>query len=563
MDNLRVVVRFALLLMVCVLISLSAFASNARIVRLSYTEGDVKIDRNIGQGLERGILNMPVTQGARLDTGEDGRVEVEFENGSTMRMTGRGSLVFRELSLTGHGDKVTYVDVQEGLLYFDIKHKGDDDFRVSFGSQNIRLDRNAHFRLDVADLGSSIAVYKGELALEGLEHRVMVKSNETLTIDPEDRNRYFLAKGINADSEDAWDEQRINYLEQYASQQQDYRYANSYYGAPYSYGLSDLSYYGSYFNAPGYGYVWRPYGYGAGWDPFTDGAWSWYPGAGWVFISGQPWGWAPYRYGRWVFVNGYGWAWAPGNNYNYWNPAPVIVNAPRAYIPPAPPRHGGGPTVLVGGGVRTPGPGPAGPPRWPGRTATGTPASTKPGAGGGITGNPRWPGRSIGDATTNRPDGRHTDDRVGARPGSTPTPAPAVRQPMPSPPREVTPKTDVTTAPAGRRMPDVDTSPRRDAPAAPPRDVAPPPRMTAPDTGRGTSPPPRIAAPDPGRDMSPPPAPSPRMSAPESPRSAPAPSPRMSAPQFRSSPPSSPSFRTSTPRFSSGQMGGHGGGRIR
>ena len=52
--------------------------------------------------------------------------------------------------------------------------------------------------------------------------------------------------------------------------------SNSY--SPYAYGSSDLNYYGSFYNIPGYGMMWQPYLVGAGWDPFMNGSWVWYPG---------------------------------------------------------------------------------------------------------------------------------------------------------------------------------------------------------------------------------------------------------------------------------------------
>ena len=53
---------------------------------------------------------------------------------------------------------------------------------------------------------------------------------------------------------------------------------------------------------PGYGMMWQPYLVGAGWDPFMNGAWMWYPGAGYAWISSYPWGWTPYRYGSWTYI---------------------------------------------------------------------------------------------------------------------------------------------------------------------------------------------------------------------------------------------------------------------
>jgi hypothetical protein len=50
--------------------------SHVRIVRLSYLSGPVQTDRATGQGLERAMLNIPITQGVRIVTGNDGLAEV-------------------------------------------------------------------------------------------------------------------------------------------------------------------------------------------------------------------------------------------------------------------------------------------------------------------------------------------------------------------------------------------------------------------------------------------------------------------------------------------------------
>ena len=71
--------------------------------------------------------------------------------------------------------------------------------------------------------------------------------------------------------------------------------------------MSDMNYYGAYSNVPGFGMMWQPYFTGVGWNPFMDGAWSWYPGFGYMFASAYPWGWMPYRYGSWMSVPGMGW----------------------------------------------------------------------------------------------------------------------------------------------------------------------------------------------------------------------------------------------------------------
>ncbi|HMC59796.1 MAG TPA: DUF6600 domain-containing protein, partial [Candidatus Solibacter sp.] len=49
---------------------------------------------------------------------------------------------------------------------------------------------------------------------------------------------------------------------------------------------------------------------------------DWY---GWTWVSSDPWGWAPYHYGRWFRNDRFGWCWYPGvfGARHYWSPALV------------------------------------------------------------------------------------------------------------------------------------------------------------------------------------------------------------------------------------------------
>jgi hypothetical protein len=329
--------------------------SRARIVRLSYIDGNARIDQSSSQGEQRAILNMPVVQGTRLMAEDGSRVEVEFENGSTMRLIGPSEVLFRELSMRGSGDKVSLIEVRNGLVYFDIAQKGEDDFRVALGDHNLAVRKSAHFRADSTAPNQQIAVMKGELELLGATNPVAIKKHETLSFDSADGARYSLAKGIDSLGPDNWDRDRQQDRELYA-RSQEYKNSLSYAGSPYSYGMWDMASYGSWFAGPG-GPCWRPMGFDMSWDPFSYGAWTYYPSNGWVFVSGYPWGWTPYRYGAWNWYGNTGWCWNPGGYYNGWNMMPVYYMVPTAYQAPTPPSKPGGPPVFIGGRKVLPGDG--------------------------------------------------------------------------------------------------------------------------------------------------------------------------------------------------------------
>jgi hypothetical protein len=116
--------------------------------------------------------------------------------------------------------------------------------------------------------------------------------------------------------------------------------------------VSDLYYYGNFFNVPGYGMMWQPYFSGAGWDPFMDGMWLYSAGYGYGWVSSYPWGWVPYHYGQWMYVQGYGWAWQPTGSWAGWNNTPRVMNPPHRFATPQPPPTPGR-TVMVRRGPTT------------------------------------------------------------------------------------------------------------------------------------------------------------------------------------------------------------------
>jgi hypothetical protein len=314
--------------------------SHVRIVRLSYIEGGVQISRGAGGSYEKAIVNLPIEEGAKLKT-SDGRAEVEFEDGSTLRIVPDSAVEFSQLSLRDSGAKVSALEVTSGTAYVNFAGTKDDEFSVAFGDEKIKLAHAAHLRIALRDEDSSVSVFKGLIQVDSPSGAIEVKKNQTVSFD-RDSNQYKLAKNIHETPYDSWDDQQNEYHTRYAAKSY-----NSY--SPYAYGTTDLAYYGNFFNAPGYGMMWQPYLAGMGWDPFMDGAWAFNQGFGFGWVSAYPWGWTPYHYGSWVFLPGYGWAWQPGGAWNNWYSQPLVRNAPKSFTAPHAPATGTS-TVLVNHG---------------------------------------------------------------------------------------------------------------------------------------------------------------------------------------------------------------------
>ncbi|MBV9248037.1 MAG: FecR domain-containing protein [Acetobacteraceae bacterium] len=86
-------------------------------------------------------------------------------------------------------------------------------------------------------------------------------------------------------------------------------------------GATELTGYGDW-QPSEYGPAWYPR-VGPGWVPYREGRWVWVEPWGWTWVDDEPWGFAPFHYGRWAEIGGR-WAWLP---------ASVAVVGPPVYAP--------------------------------------------------------------------------------------------------------------------------------------------------------------------------------------------------------------------------------------
>ena len=289
--------------------------SKIRIVRLSEVKGEVQLDRQTGKGFELAMANLPVVEGEKLRTG-NGVAEIEFEDNSTVRVAQNSIVEFPRLEMLPTGAKASTLTVLQGTVYVSLINTKGNEFMVNAGEQKINLPPDSHVRLDLTGTQASLAVIHGEALVEQGTATTTVGKNKTLTFGLAGQSEPVIAKSVAEAPLDAWDKDSVQYHKSFAN-------ASSYGNSPYSYGLNDLSYYGSFSSAGGCGSMWRPYFASASWDPYGSGAFAYYPTAGYSWVSPYPWGWTPYHYGSWAFCQGIGWGWQPGGpwaglqNYGY------------------------------------------------------------------------------------------------------------------------------------------------------------------------------------------------------------------------------------------------------
>jgi Family of unknown function (DUF6600)/FecR protein len=307
-----------------ILVAGSAWAqvySRARIVRLSFEEGTVTLVRpDAPNGVEASV-NMPIQEGFKLSTGEDGFAEVEFENTSTARVGQLSELDFNQLALDSNGGKLNRMELVQGYATFNVIPEDGDVYEVKAGAATATLasEKLTRFRMDLDGGNLRVEVFKGAVDVSSLYGEEHLTKKGVLEIEPGAEQPVTLSKGITEDAWDKWVEDQEDQAQVARRKSPPGIYTNDV--SSLLYGWNDLYYYGSWANVPGYGYGWIP-AVGYGWSPYSYGQWTWYPGFGLTWISYQPWGWVPFHYGGWVYQPSLGWCWIPGG-FNAWSPGLV------------------------------------------------------------------------------------------------------------------------------------------------------------------------------------------------------------------------------------------------
>lgn len=295
--------------------------SHARIVRLSFVEGTVTLQRPDIADWAAAPVNTPIQEGFKLSTAEKSFAEVEFENTSTVRLGQDSLLDFSQLVITPSGGKVNRLTLEQGYATFNVNPEGVDTFEVKSQDTTITLAAGAttRFRVDLDQGTMRVEVFKGAVDVSSPYGQQTLSKDMMLDIRPGTEQAFNLSRGITKDSWDQWVDERENQESVVRNSPAPGVYSsdniNSYYG------WNDLSNYGNWNYFPGYGYGWAPMA-GYGWSPFSDGRWCWYPGFGFTWISFEPWGWLPFHYGGWLFQPGWGWTWFPGS-FGAWSPGNV------------------------------------------------------------------------------------------------------------------------------------------------------------------------------------------------------------------------------------------------
>lgn len=282
-----------------------------RLARFAAVRGNVTWRADDTMSWSQASNNMPLRQGGQIWVTNGGRAEVQFDDGSVLRL-GNGALVTLNVLYSDAEGEFTQITLRDGLATIKARH-AHSIYQVDTPLVSIKTTGPSRVRVGVAN-GVELAIQQGEATIEGAQGKQRLNTGDYLDLRDAD-SRYEVSNVPGPDNWDRWNDRQDRSLEG------DYQ-SNHYLPPNISLVAGDLDSYGSWHNDAHYGEVWCPQVVDSDWRPYHDGHWTWVSPFGWTWVSSEPWGWAPYHYGSWIHQP-YGWAWCPGPAQQYWCPAVV------------------------------------------------------------------------------------------------------------------------------------------------------------------------------------------------------------------------------------------------
>ena len=297
-----------------------------RVARLSYSVGSVSFQPGGEGDWVQAVANRPLTTGDNLWADKDSRAELQ--TGSTsIRLDSESSVTLLDLD-----DRTTQLKLSQGSIIVRVRHLDDEDrFEIDTPNLAFQIQTTGEYRIDVNADGTETdaTVWHGRGEGTGGGNSYVVVAGQRARFTGTDQLDHEIDQIPNRDDFDDFAFQRDD---------RDDHAESSNYISPEMTGASDLDEYGHWRYAAGYGPVWAPAQVGPGWAPYRNGHWVWVAPWGWTWVEDEPWGFAPFHYGRWAYVDA-GWCWVPGPVYV----RPVYAPALVVFV--------GGGAVAFGGGA--------------------------------------------------------------------------------------------------------------------------------------------------------------------------------------------------------------------
>jgi hypothetical protein len=273
----------------------------AEVARVSVMLGNVSVEPASVDQFSAAIVNDALTTGDRLYT--DAGANAELETGQVSVRLGQQT----DLTITAMTDALQQFGLAQGSVHLRT-FALTPGTAVELDTPNVAVTvlQPGDVRVDVDPDGgaTTIELFSGQVQVDGNGFQQTLQEGQRVQLE-----------GSNPISSKVMDAAVPDGLDRF-SNDRDAAYKTGVQGEdayvnPATIGAEDLNGNGDWETDPDVGAVWYPAGVAAGWVPYSCGSWTWIAPWGWTWVGCEPWGFAPFHYGRWQH-RGDRWGWIPG-----------------------------------------------------------------------------------------------------------------------------------------------------------------------------------------------------------------------------------------------------------
>jgi hypothetical protein len=273
---------------------------------------------------EIAVLNLPLGPGDVIHTTAERRTEIQFDNGTIVRLDLNSRLKIETLLAQSLSTvkKISNLVLEKGQVYVMYKkHNSLEIFQIVTPGGAVKLDHNsvALIRLTEEET-TDVQVERGKaFLLYGLDKlhlsqkRINARQRGIVSVE----NQVELAEYEVLSDFKAWNESLNAHFPEMHEGSYLPKPIRNVPKAVFEFAQKFGNIHGEWIWHDLYGYVWRPYlndyRYPWGtWQPYINGSWTSYGGE-LFWVPGETWGWVPYHLGIWMWDKSKGWVWLPGS----------------------------------------------------------------------------------------------------------------------------------------------------------------------------------------------------------------------------------------------------------
>ncbi len=182
--------------------------AHARVVSLSLVEGAVIVRKPGSAKWNRAGLDMSVEQGMSIATARNSLAEVQFENGSTLRIGELSRIDFTEMALAVRGTRVNRINLAFGLTTANVVPGPHDEYVLDAADTALTPRGKAEFRVDILHNLLRVEVFRGRLDAADSNQTESLNKNQVLARDGVSPGPFQVTNPIHADTWDKWVRER-------------------------------------------------------------------------------------------------------------------------------------------------------------------------------------------------------------------------------------------------------------------------------------------------------------------------------------------------------------------